>query len=148
MNQGFIIVFRFAIVIIVILQLFSCTPAPHGIHGLYELDSNKNIYQANNLCKDSFLNVLVKEHIAVKPDTSLKYGAPWDSLRYLLGNIPCDSQHIEAYVEFKDKRANNVTFRLLWFNATPTKDDKIYQKLAESFYKCFDSFLKGHNLIK
>jgi len=146
------IIIGLAIPVFVIVKLSCCrginAPAPLGIHGEYSLTSNVPIYKTNNINKDSVLKILSKENLNIKTGKFNDYGAPWDSLRYLIGNIPCDKQLIEAYIEFKDKRATNTTFKVLWFNATPTKDDKIYQKLTDSYYKCFESFLRKHNAIK
>ncbi len=145
----YIIVLIFTALILV--GIYCCTgiktPAPLGIHGEYSSISYTPNYQTN-MSKDSLLLILAKENVTIKSGRLNNYDPPWDSLRYVLGNITCDNQKIEAYIEFKDKRATNTTFQVFWFNATPTKDDKIHEKLTTNYYQCFEALLKKNNLIK
>lgn len=140
-----------AIAIFVVVKLYCCrgikAPAPYGIHGEYSLVSTPT-YTANGVEKDSLLKLLTKENLIVKNGRVNDYDPPWDSLRYLVANIPCDEEKIEAYIEFKDKRARNTTFQVLWFNAEPTRDNKEYEKRAEKYFKCFESLLRKNQLIK
>lgn len=122
-------------------------PAPLGIHGIYSR-INDSVYKTNNLCKDSILDILKSKNLIIKKEYLHKYDPPWDSLRYLISNIPCNLKYIEAYVEFHDKKSNNTTFRILWFNSTPTNDDKLYKKRTEAYYKCFELLLKENNIVK
>lgn len=149
--KGLKIFIGLAIIVFLAVKLYCCkgimAPAPSGIHGHYSSATYDPEYKTK-MSVDSFLTVLKKDGMIIKSGRLNDYDPPWDSLRYLIGNIPCDKQQIEAYIEFKDKRATNTTFKVMWFNAPPTKDDKIYQKLTESYYKCFESLLKSHNLIK
>ncbi len=141
-----------AFAIFFIVKLYYCkgikAPAPHGIHGEYALTSNPPIYTTNGITKDAIIKVLVKENLVVKSGRLNDYDASWDSLRYLIGNIPCGEQKIEAYIEFKDKKAVNTTFQILWFNAEPTKDNNEYQKRTENYYKCFEALLNKNKLVK
>jgi hypothetical protein len=136
---------------LILVGVYCCTgiktPAPLGVHGEYSSISYNPNYQAS-MSKDSFLLMLSKENVEIKSGRLNNYDPPWDSLRYVLGNIICDNQEIEAYIEFKDKKATNRTFKVFWFNAAPTKDDKIYEKLTANYYNCFEALLKKNNLIK
>jgi hypothetical protein len=149
-NSGIKVIIGLVIAFFAIWELSCCrgimAPAPLGIHGHYSSTSDTPNYQVG-IGIDSILMLFSKANITIKTGRLNDYDAPWDSLSYVLSDIPCDKQQIEAYIEFKDKTAN-TTFRVLWFNAAITKDDKLYQKLTESYYKCFESFLRGHNLIK
>lgn len=149
--QNVKIIIGLAIAVFVIVKLSYCrgimAPAPLGIHGIFSSISYDPNYQTT-MSMDSILMLLEKKNITIKTGRLNDYDAPWDSLRYVLGNIPCDKQQIEAYIEFKDKRATNTTFKVLWFNAEPTKDDKEYRKRTEAYYECFEALLKTNNLIK
>ncbi len=138
--------------IFIVVKLYCCkgikAPAPHGIHGEYSFTSNTPVYTANGITKDSILRALAKENLVIKTGRLNDYDAPWDSLRYLIGGIPCGGQRVEAYVEFKDKRVANTAFQVLWFNAKPTKDNNEYQERTENYYKCFESLLNKKNLIR
>jgi len=138
--------------IFIVVNLYCCkgikAPAPDGIHGEYSFTSNTPVYTANGITKDSILKALIKENLVVKSGRLNDYDASWDSLRYLIESIPCGEQKIEAYVEFKDKKAANTTFQVLWFNAPPTKDHNEYQKRTQNYYKCFEFLLNKNELIK
>jgi len=132
--------------IISLVSIYSCkfkSPAPAGIHGEYSLTPDSYVYQANGINKDSVLSIFKMNDLKVTGGKLNNYDAPWDSLRYLIGNIPCDTQNIEAYIEFTDKKALNI-----WFNATPTDDDEKYEKLAKGYYECFEALLKKSGIIK
>ncbi len=122
-------------------------PAPRGIHGNYSLDSSQ-VYTLNEITKDSILKVFSKEKLLVKSGRLNNYDVPWDSLRYYVGNINCDNEIIEAFIDFEDKKAINTTMKILWYNAEPTEDDDEYQKRAERYCNCFDAFLKRKKLVK
>lgn len=121
-------------------------PAPEGEHGLYS-KLNNPVYQSTN-SKDSLLLILKEKHLIIQEGRINKYDAPWDCFRYFISNINCDSQQIEAYIEFQDKKATNATFRVLWFKSVPTNDDSIYNKRTANYYQCFESLLKNCILIK
>lgn len=123
------------------------TPAPKGIHGEYALTNNSPIYQTN-LNKDSLLLKLTEEKLIVKPGQLDNYGAPWDSLRYLIDQIPCNQQKIEAYIEFFDSGRANTKFRVLWFNASTTTNNEVYEQLTRNYYECFEKLLKKYGIIK
>jgi hypothetical protein len=123
-------------------------PAPPGIHGLYSSDDRDAIYKTN-LHKDTLLHELDKEGLVIKSGRLHDYDPPWDSLRYLIDNITCDTQRIEPYIEFRKDRANGLTtFKILWINATPnlSYDTAVYWTLTRKYYNCFDAILKRHKV--
>lgn len=122
-------------------------PAPMGVHGQYSL-LEETTYKTNNLNKDSILKVLKLNDLTIKEGRLNKYDAPWDSLRYIIGNINCNTQIIEACIEFQDKNSINATFKVLWFNAVPTNDDSVYKMRVKEYSQCFEAILKKNNLIK
>ena len=117
-------------------------PAPSGIHGVYSSSSPKN-YQLNK-SKDSVLSVFIEKGLLIKMGKLNDYDAPWDSLRYGIDRIKCDKDLIEAYIEFAK---SGSSFRILWFNGSPTEDERIYNLRVEKYYYCFEKFLKANNLI-
>jgi hypothetical protein len=123
------------------------TPAPAGIHGTYSSTSYNPTYKAPD-SKDSLLILLEDGKMLVRSGRLNSYDPPWDSLRYLIGNIQCDTGRIEAYIEFLDKKEPQSTFRVLWFNATPTTDDKIYDRLTNTYYQCFERELSSFQVRK
>lgn len=138
-------------ILVVIFLLFSCRgfmkPAPIGVHGQYSL-LEETSYKTNNLSKDSILKILMLNDLSIKEGRLNKYDPPWDSLRYIIGNINCNAQLIEACVEFQDKNSITSTFKVLWFNAIPTNDDSVYKIRAKEYYQCFEAVLKKNNIIK
>lgn len=122
-------------------------PAPAGIHGTYSSTSYNPTFKAP-VSKDSLLQLLEAGQLQVKSGRLNSYDPPWDSLRYLIGNIRCDTGHIEAYIEFLDKKEAQSTFRILWFNAPPTTDDKVYDRLTSSYYQCFERELLNYQVRK
>jgi hypothetical protein len=122
-------------------------PAPAGIHGTYSSTSYNPTYKAPD-SKDSLLILLEDGKMLVRSGRLNSYDPPWDSLRYLIGNIQCDTGRIEAYIEFLDKKEPQSTFRVLWFNATPTTDDKIYDRLTNTYYQCFERELSSFQVRK
>lgn len=141
----------FYLVFILCLANISCREfrlAPLGIHGIYSHINDSIVYKTINLSKDSMLAVLKSNNLIVKNGRLHSYDPTWDSLSYLIKKIPCDSEHVEAYIEFQDKKSNNTTFRILWFNSTPTKNDSLYLRKTEAYYKCFEMLLKEKNIIR
>jgi hypothetical protein len=136
---------------LVIYQLKDCkgfmAPAPAGIHGTYSSASYNPTYKAT-VPKDSLLKLLEAGQLQVKSERLNSHDPPWDSLRYLIGNIRCDTGHVEEYVEFLDKKESQSTFRVLWFNATPTTDDKVYDRLTNTYYQCFEKELSSYQVRK
>ena len=122
-------------------------PAPAGIHGTYSSTSYNPTYKAP-VSKDSLLKQLEAGKMLVKSGRLNSYDPPLDSLRYLIGNIRCDTGNVEAYIEFFDKKGPQSTFRVLWFNAAPTTDDKVYDRLTSSYYQCFERELSGYQVRK
>ena len=121
-------------------------PAPPGIHGLYSLTEYDPAYRTKYE-KDSLLKHLEKDGLIIKSGRLHNYDPPWDSLRYLVDNIRCDTQNIEPYIEFRREKQNGFTkFKILWINATPNEsyDTTIYQTLAKRYYDCFEAILERH----
>lgn len=140
----------FAIILIVILVDCSCKGlgyAHHGHSGCY-LRINDSIYKTNNLSRDSILSILKSKNLIIKTGRLQSYDPPWDSLRYVISNIPCDTNKTEAYIEFNDKHSNMTTIKILYFISTPTEDDTVYLKKTEAFYKCFELILKENNITQ
>ncbi len=140
----------FVILSIIIFIDCSCKGfgyAPHGHSGCYSR-INDSIYKTTNLCKDSILSILESKNLVIKTGRLQSYDPPWDSLRYVISNIPCDTGSVEAYIEFNDKKSHNATIRILWFNSTPTEDDSLYLKRTEVYYRCFELLLKENNITK
>jgi hypothetical protein len=77
-------------------------PAPAGIHGRYLSTTYEPTYKAP-VPKDSLLKTLEANNILTMSGRQHSYDPPWDSLTYIFGNIPCDTEHIEAYVEFSHR---------------------------------------------
>lgn len=117
-------------------------PAPSGIHGTYSSNSPRN-YELNK-SKDSVIAIFERNGLSIKTGKLNDYDAPWDSLRYGINKFPCDKDIIEAYIEFAKSGAS---FKILWFNGSPTDDERIYNLRVEKYYYCFESFLKANNLI-
>lgn len=124
--------------------------APRGIHGIYSSADRDSKYQTQ-LSKDVLLKKLEQDGYLIKGGKLHDYDPPWDSLSYLIDKIPCDTQKIEAYIEFKRANQNELTnFRILWFNATPnlSEDTNVYNNLARRYYRCFEDILKSHMVSK
>lgn len=122
-------------------------PAPPGIHGLYSSDYDP-VYKTTD-DKDSLLHDLEREGILVKSGRLHDYDPPWDSLRYVIGNIRCDTQLIEPYIEFfRGKQEGFTSFRILWINAAPNKsyDTTLYNNLTKKYYDCFEAILSRHGV--
>ena len=149
--KGYKILIGLAIITFIVVRLCCCkgimTPAPSGIHGHFSAGTYEPNYETT-ISVDSFLTILKHDKIIIESGRLNDYDPPWDSLRYILGNITCDKEKIEAYIEFKDKRASNTTLQVIWFNAVPTMDNEEYKKRAENYYQCFEALLKKNNLIK
>ncbi|RYE55632.1 MAG: hypothetical protein EOP48_09795 [Sphingobacteriales bacterium] len=123
-------------------------PAPPGIHGLYSLRSYGRIYKTR-YSKDSLLGRLANDGLTIKSGRLHDYDPPWDSLRYLIDNVVCDTQKVEPYIEFrKEKERDSTTFRILWINATPNEsyDTTLYQNLTKKYYDCFETILKRNGV--
>jgi hypothetical protein len=123
-------------------------PAPPGIHGLFSSADYNPLYNTK-YDKDSLLKYLEKEGLIIKSGILNDYDPPWDSLRYLVGNIRCDTQIIEPYIEFNKEKHNGLTtFRILWINATPNEsyDTTLYQTLTKKYYDCFEKILKRYEV--
>jgi hypothetical protein len=123
-------------------------PAPEGIHGLYSLADYDPIYKTKD-DKDSLLKYLQMDGLIVKSGRLNDYDPPWDSLRYLVDNIRCDTQNIEPYIEFhKEKQNGFTTFRILWINSTLNEnfDSTLYRTLTKSYYNCFETILQRHGV--
>lgn len=136
------------ILLISTIVYYSCKGfgyAPHGHSGCYRRITD-SIYKTNNLCKDSILKILASKDLIIKSGRLQSYDPPWDSLRYIISNIPCDTDKIEAYIEFNDKDSKNATIKILYFESTPTEDDSLYVRKTEAFYKCFEQILKENNI--
>ena len=124
------------------------TPAPLGIHGIYSLETSDRIYKSR-FQKDSLLHMLEKEGLIIKADRLNKYDPPWDSLRYLIGNVYCGNQSIEPYIEFKkDKEDGYTIFQVLWINAAPNAsyDTNVYKTLTIKYFRCLEEVLKRNNI--
>ena len=125
MKKAFYIVITVGLTGMLLIAFFICTgpnhhgimsPAPLGIHGIYSMVLNDRIYKVK-APKDSILHVFEKEGLLVSKDRLNQYDPPWDSLRYLIGNVNCGNQKIEPYIEFeKLKRDGCTVFRVLWIN--------------------------------
>lgn len=122
-------------------------PAPAGIHGNYSSASFYSTYKAL-VSKDSLLKTLEASKIFVRSGRLNSYDPPWDSLSYILGNIPCDTGHVEAYIQFSDKNERQSTFHVLWFNASPTTNDEDYDWLTKRYYNCFDEIFQNFQVTK
>jgi hypothetical protein len=122
-------------------------PAPAGIHGTFSSSSYNPTYKAP-VYKDSLLKAIAASQIIVRSGRLHSYDPPWDSLSYLLSNIPCDTGHVEAYIEFSNKKESQSTFRVLSFNASPIKDDEDYDRLTKHYYNCFETVLENYHVIK
>lgn len=138
---------------IILIKLIGClgikSKAPKGIHGEFTLESSTSEYIANGLTKDSVLEILMQENLRVKNGRLNDYDAPFDSLRYLIGEIRCgNNEQIEAYIEFKDKTSKNTSFKIIWFNANPTKNDSEYDLRTKEYYDCFETLMKRCKIIK
>ena len=123
-------------------------PAPRGIHGLYSLAGYDPIYKSK-YDKDSLLKYLKTDSLLIKSGRLHDYDPPWDSLRYLIDNVHCDTQTIEPYIEFHRQKQNGFTvFRILWINATPIEsyDTTLYQTLTKKYYDCFEKILERHGV--
>ncbi len=123
-------------------------PAPPGIHGLF-LSADYDPLYKTKYDKDSLLKYLEKDGLQIKSGRLNDYDPPWDSLRYLVDNIRCDTQNIEPYIEFhKEKQNGFTTFRILWINATPNEsyDTTLYQTLTKKYYDCFETILQRHEV--
>ena len=123
-------------------------PAPPGIHGLYSSPDYDLVYKSVH-GKDTLLHDFEKDGLLVKSGRLNEYDPPWDSLRYLIDNIICDTQKIEPYIEFRKEKQNGfTTFRILWINATPNEsyDTTFYQNMTRQYYDCFEAILKRHGV--
>ena len=122
--------------------------APPGIHGFYSLADYDLIYKTED-DKDMLLHDLENDGLQVKNGRLHDYDPPWDSLRYLIDNISCDTQKIEPYIEFHRGKQNGfTTFRILWINATPNEsyDTILYKNLTKKYYDCFEVILSRHGV--
>src|SRR5689334_1869962 len=99
-------VLTFGLIGLMVYVLKDCrgfmAPAPAGIHGVYLSDTYHPTYKAPAF-KGSLLKAFEAGQIIVKRERLHSYDPPWDGLRYLIGNIRCDTEDIEAYIEFSDK---------------------------------------------
>ena len=123
-------------------------PAPPGIHGHYSLADYDPVYKTK-YDKDSLLKQLETDNLLIKSGRLNDYDPPWDSLRYLIGNVRCDTQNIEPYIEFRREKQNGfTTFRILWINATPNEnyDTTLYQTMTREYYNCFEAILQRHDV--
>lgn len=123
-------------------------PAPPGIHGNYSLAEYDLTYKTE-YDKDSLLHNLEKDGLDIRSGRLHDYDPPWDSLRYLVGNIRCDTQQIESYIEFrKEKQDGFTTFRILGMSATPNEsyDTMLYRNLTKKYYDCFETILSRHGV--
>lgn len=123
-------------------------PAPLGIHGRFLAIDYNPLYKAK-YGKDSLLKCLEKDGLLIKSGRLNNYDPPWDSLRYLIGNIHCDTQIIEPYIEFNKEEHNGLTtFRILWINSSPNEsyDSTVYETLTHKYYHCFETILKRHEV--
>lgn len=123
-------------------------PAPPGIHGNYSITGYDPVYKTSNE-KDSLLQRLEKDGLEIKSGRLHDYDPPWDSLRYVIGNIPCGTEKIESYIEFsKEKQDSLTTFRVLWMNAAPNEsyDTALYNTMARKYYDCFETILSRHGV--
>lgn len=123
-------------------------PAPPGIHGLYSLYDYNPVYKTKH-DKDSLLNLLKVDGLVIKSGRLHDYDAPWDSLRYLIDNIRCDTQIIEPYIEFQREKQNDfTTFKILWINATSNEsyDTILYQTMTKKYFNCFETILRRHDV--
>jgi hypothetical protein len=123
-------------------------PAPPGIHGLYSLADYDPVYKIK-YDKDSLLKHLETDGLLIKSGRLNDYDPPWDSLRYLIDNIRCDTQSIEPYIEFRREKQNGLTtFRILWINAAPNEsyDTTLYQAMTKKYYNCFETILRRHEV--
>jgi hypothetical protein len=115
------------------------SPAPMGIHGTYSLDSTTFFTTAQT--KDSMLFHFQNRGWNIKPGRLNEYDPPWDSLRYLVGNIKCDTTNIEGYIEFT--KESTTRFFVLWINAPPSDDDAVYEKLSHKYFDCLEDQLES-----
>jgi len=123
-------------------------PAPPGIHGLYSLVDYDPVFKTKYE-KDSLLEQLETDGLIIKSGRLHDYDPPWDSLRYLIDNVRCETQNIEAYIEFRrTKQDSFTTFRILWINAAPNEsyDTTLYETLTKKYYNCFETILKRHDV--
>jgi hypothetical protein len=124
-------------------------PAPQGINGLYKLSGYQDLLYTTKLNKDTLLAGLEKDGLSIKRGKLNTYDAEWDSLRYLISNITCDTLRIEPYIEFqRDIKKDVLSFRILWINGTPnlSYDTTVYNSLAKKYYDCFEAILKRHEV--
>jgi len=125
-------------------------PAPRGIHGIYSSANYDRVYKTK-LHKDSLLVDLEKEGLIIKSGRLHDYDAPWDSLRYLIDSVTCDTQRIEPYIEFFKEKQNGLTcFKIIWINAAPnlSYDTSVVPILTKKYYDCFEDILKRHEVTK
>lgn len=138
------ILLKLSILIVFLAKIYCCTgimaPAPNGTHGTYTV-VNPHIYEINGLTKDSLLTAFAKRNLIINSGRLNNYDPPWDSLSYLISNIYCGREKIEAYIEFSKKSDTNRTLKLVHVNALPTKDDEEYENRVENYYKCFEDLL-------
>lgn len=146
-KKHFCNVYFFLIIFLIGLSCRGFRQAPLGIHGIYSRNTD-SLYKTNNLCKDSVLSILKRQDLVIKKELLHEYDQTWDSLRYLISNIPCGSEHIEAYIEFQDKKSTNTSFRILWFNSKPINDDSLYMEKTKYYYMCFEKILKNSRITR
>jgi hypothetical protein len=144
------ILLKLSMSIVFVAKIYCCTgimaPAPNGIHGTYAV-VNPPVYEINGLTKDSMLIAFAKGNLIINSGRLNNYDPPWDSLSYLISNIYCGREKIEAYIEFSNKSDTNTTLKLVHFNALPTKDNEEYKKRVENYYKCFEDLLSTLRII-
>ena len=134
------------ILTIVLFSTYQCMrPAPSGTHGHYLILTDTATMYETSLTKDSLFNIFRKMNLTIDEEED---GPTKDSLGYILNNIHCNNQYIGAHLRFNDKYndGDSCSFKVLWYNATPTSDNSIYQRLAREYDACFNDFLKNHNL--
>lgn len=119
--------------------------APSGVHGLYSL--NKERVFVTNISKDSVILLLATSGITINSGRLNEYDPPWDSLRYVFGNIICQGQNIKAYVEFSLKSIQPTTFKLIWIKSEPNINESEYNRITARYYECFEQILKENNII-
>jgi len=139
----------FVILSILSFNICGCSRAPEGAQGFYNIggrDSTSCLLK--NVTKDIFFSALRKEGLVVKSDRLHDYDPPWDSIHYVISDIYCDHQIIDAYIEYNDKQTVDKRLIILGFKAKPTYDNNLYFILVERYYHCFKSLLRKNNLIK
>jgi hypothetical protein len=142
---------RFFVVVLVLsvfVTLFTCNirsfknPAPSGIHGHYSLTGDLATY-STTLSKDSVLHLFANNGLTVNNGRLNEYDPPWEGLRYVIGNVNCQRQAVDAYVEFSSKKIKPTTFKVIWIKSEPNLKENDYNRLAEKYHKCFRVIMKS-----